>query len=89
MPYQANLVYVYSGQWDADRREYMVLFIERARRRYIQLSYIEDAIVIYRLVRAPERLVLQFQQKHEAPSAAERYLHLLMDNYWKSQSYGY
>lgn len=85
VPYQANqLFYVYSGQWDADG-EYMVPFIERARRRYIQLSYIEDAIVIYRLVRAPERLVFTIPTGNMTPSAAERYLKTLMDNYWKSK----
>ncbi len=31
--------------------------LERARRPYRQLQLIEDAIIIYRLVRAPERLV--------------------------------
>jgi hypothetical protein len=30
--------------------------IENAKRAYRQLSLIEDSIVIYRLVRAPERL---------------------------------
>lgn len=85
VPYQANqLLYVYSGNWDPEG-EYMVPFIERARRRYIQLSYIEDAIVIYRLVRAPERLVFTVPTGNMAPYDAERYMRNLMENYWKTK----
>lgn len=85
VPYQANqLFYVYSGQWDPEG-EFMVPFIERARRRYIQLSYIEDAIVIYRLVRAPERLVFTVPTGNMTPYDSERYMKTLMDQYWKSK----
>lgn len=85
VPYQANqLFYVCSGQWDPEG-EFMVPFIERARRRYIQLSYIEDAIVIYRLVRAPERLVFTIPTGNLSPYDAERYMRSIMDKYWKSK----
>lgn len=85
VPFQANqLFYVNSGKWDADG-EYMVPFIERARRRYIQLSYIEDAIVIYRLVRAPERLVFTIPTGNLAPYQAEAYMKSIMDQYWKTK----
>lgn len=85
VPYQANQIfYVNSGQWDPEG-EFMVPFIERARRRYIQLSYIEDAIVIYRLVRAPERLVFTVPTGNMAPYDAERYMRSLMDQYWKTK----
>jgi hypothetical protein len=85
VPYQANqLFYVCSGKWDSEG-EFMVPFIERARRRYIQLSYIEDAIVIYRLVRAPERLVFTVPTGNMAPYDAERYMKSLMDQYWKTK----
>lgn len=85
VPYQANqLFYVYSGKWDPEG-QFMVPFIERARRRYIQLSYIEDAIVIYRLVRAPERLVFTVPTGNMSPYDAERYMRNLMDHYWKKK----
>lgn len=85
VPYQANQIfYVNSGVWDPEG-EFMLPFIERARRRYIQLSYIEDAIVIYRLVRAPERLVFTVPTGNMAPYDAERYMRSLMDQYWKTK----
>lgn len=85
VPYQTNqLFYVYSGKWDPEG-EFMVPFINRARRRYIQLSYIEDAIVIYRLVRAPERLVFTVPTGDLAPYDAERYMRNLMESYWKTK----
>lgn len=85
VPFQANqLFYVSSGKWDAEG-EYMIPFIERARRRYIQLSYIEDAIVIYRLVRAPERLIFTIPTGNLAPYEAEAYMKNVMDQYWKTK----
>lgn len=85
VPYQANQIfYVNSGNWDPEG-EFMLPFIERARRHYIQLSYIEDAIVIYRLVRAPERLVFTVPTGNMAPYDAERYMKSLMDQYWKTK----
>ena len=50
-----QVVYIHSGVWDRDRL-FKVPYLEKSKRAYLQLSMIEDAIVIYRLVRAPERL---------------------------------
>lgn len=85
IPFQSNqLFYVSSGVWDTEG-EYMVPFIERGRRRYIQLSYIEDAIVIYRLVRAPERLIFTIPTGNLPPYQAEAYMKGIMDQYWKTK----
>lgn len=85
VPYQANqLFYVSSRRWDSTG-EYQLPFLERARRRYIQLTYIEDAIVIYRLVRAPERLIFTVPTGNMAPYEAERYMKTLMDGVWKQK----
>lgn len=85
--YQANqLCYVCSQNLDPTG-EFYVPFIERARKRYIQLSYIEDAIVIYRLVRAPERLIFTVDTGNMPAPRAEQYLTSLRDNYWKSKTF--
>jgi hypothetical protein len=55
LPFE-QLTYVDSGVYSADNK---VVYspLERARRAYNQLMLIEDAILIYRMVRAPEKYV--------------------------------
>ncbi len=81
-----QVVYVNSGVMNENKT--MVLpFLENARRSYRQLSLIEDAIVIYRLVRAPERLVFNVDVGNMAAPKAEAYLKKLISNYWSSKTF--
>jgi hypothetical protein len=83
---QNQVVYVNSGVMSESKT--MVLpFLENARRAYRQLSLIEDAIVIYRLVRAPERLVFNVDVGNMAAPKAEAYLKKLIANYWSSKTF--
>lgn len=87
IPMDINQVtYVNSGIWN-ENKNLRLPFIENARRAYRQLSLIEDAIVIYRLVRAPERLVFNVDVGTMAPPKAEAYLRKLMTNYWSKRTY--
>ena len=65
----------------------VIPFLENARRPYRQLSLIEDAIVIYRLVRAPERLVFDVDVGNMSAPKAEAYLKKLMAQYWSSRTF--
>jgi len=83
---QNQVVYVNSGVMNETKN--MVLpFLENARRAYRQLSLIEDAIVIYRLVRAPERLVFNVDVGNMPAPKAEAYLKKLISNYWSSKTF--
>ena len=64
-----------------------VPYIENARRAYKQLSLIEDSIVIYRLVRAPERLVFYIDTGTMTPPKAEQYVQKLIRQYWSKKTY--
>jgi len=87
VPMDVNQVtYVNSGIWN-ENKTVRLPFIENARRAYRQLSLIEDAIVIYRLVRAPERLVFNVDVGNMAPPKAEAYLRKLMTNYWSKRTF--
>jgi len=87
VPMDANQVtYVNSDIWN-ETKTVRLPFIENARRAYRQLSLIEDSIVIYRLVRAPERLVFNVDVGNMAPPKAEAYLRKLMQNYWSRRTY--
>ncbi|NBW56608.1 hypothetical protein EBR43_02250 [bacterium] len=87
VPLDVNqITYINSGIWN-ETKTVRLPFIENARRAYRQLSLIEDAIVIYRLVRAPERLVFNVDVGNMAPPKAEAYLRKLMQNYWSRRTY--
>ena len=74
-------MYINSGIWNQSKT-IRVPFIENARRAYRQLSLIEDSIIIYRLVRAPERLVFNVDVGDMPKPKAEAYLKKLMNNFW-------
>ena len=81
-----QITYINSGIWN-DNKTIRLPFLENARRSYRQLSLIEDAIVIYRLVRAPERLVFNVDVGNMAPPKAEAYLRKLIQNYWSRKTF--
>jgi hypothetical protein len=81
-----QVTYVASGQWNSSKT-IMLPMIENARREYRQLSLIEDSIVIYRMVRAPERLVFDVDVGNLPPPKAEAYLRKVISNYWSSKTF--
>jgi len=82
---QANQVtYVHSGLWNEDHT-IRIPFIENSRRAYKMLSLCEDAIIIYRLVRAPERLKFTIDTGNMPPAKAESYIKQLMQQYYSKQ----
>ena len=87
IPMEENqIVYINSGVYN-ETKNFVIPFLENARRPYRQLSLIEDAIVIYRLVRAPERLVFNVDVGNMAPPKAEAYLRKLIQNYWSKKTF--
>lgn len=87
IPMDTNqVVYINSGVYN-ESKDMVIPFLESARRPYRQLSLIEDAILIYRLVRAPERLVFNVDTGNMAPPKAEAYLKKLMAQYWSNKTF--
>jgi len=82
-----QMVYIHSGVWDRDRL-FKVPYVEKSKRAYLQLSMIEDSIVIYRLVRAPERLKFKIATGNMPPAKAEQYLRRVMAQYWEKKTPG-
>jgi len=87
IPMEKNqITYINSGTWN-ENKTFRIPFIENARRAYRQLSLIEDSIIIYRLVRAPERLVFNVDVGNMSTPKAEGYIRRLMQNYWSKKSF--
>ena len=83
---KAQVSYIHSGMWN-EFKTFRLPFIENAKRAYRQLSLIEDSVVIYRLVRAPERLVFKVYTGNMPPPKAESYIKSLMMKYWSKKTY--
>lgn len=81
-----QVTYMHSGIWNEDHTMRLP-YIENSRRAYKQLSLIEDSIVIYRLVRAPERLVFKVDVGNMPTPKAEEYLRKLMQQYWSRKNF--
>ena len=87
VPFEKNqTTYVHSGIWNEDKTMRLP-FVENARRAYRQLTMVEDSIVVYRLVRAPEKLVFNVDVGNMPPPKAEAYLKKLMHNYWNRKTF--
>lgn len=87
IPLDRNQVtYIHSGLWNEDNT-IRLPYIENSRRAYKQLSLVEDSIIIYRLVRAPERLVFKVDVGNMPVPKAEEYVRKLMQQYWSRKNF--
>jgi hypothetical protein len=81
-----QITYINSGVWNDDT-SIRLPFIENCRRAYKLLSLLEDAIIIYRMVRAPERLKFVIDVGNMPPAKAEAYVKQLMQKYWSKKTF--
>ena len=75
-----SVVYLTSGLYDPARST-VLSYLHKAIRPMNQLRFVEDAIVIYRLSRAPERRVFYVDVGNMPKMKAEQYLRDLMIKY--------
>jgi len=83
---KAQVTYIHSNIWN-EFKNIRLPFIQNSTRAYRQLSLIEDSVVIYRLVRAPERLKFKVYTGNMPAPKAEAYLKRLMQSYWSKKNY--
>jgi hypothetical protein len=83
---QTQVTYIHSGIWN-EFKTLRLPFIENAKRAYRLLSLIEDSVVIYRLVRAPERLKFKIYTGSMPGPKAEAFLKRMMQAHWTKKNY--
>lgn len=83
---EENLTFVHSGIWDI-RRETILGFLHPALKEAMRLALIEDASVVYRLVRAPERRVYEVDTGKLPPKQAEEYVRKLAEEFRAKKVY--
>lgn len=81
-----QVTYIYNNDWEASGRKFRVPPIAVAHGPYTQLSLIEDATVIYMLVRAPERLVFNIATGSLPAQKAEQYVKRMMAQFWSKKT---
>ena len=80
------IVYCSSGQMDA-KNTFVISYLHKAIKPLNQLRMIEDAIVIYRLSRAPERRIFYIDVGNLPKGKAEQYLRDVMIKYRNKMVY--
>jgi hypothetical protein len=75
-----SICYVHSGLFDSGKKR-VLSYIHKALKPLNQLKMIEDAVVIYRLSRAPERRVFYIDVGSLPKQKAEQYLKEIMNRY--------
>ena len=85
LPFE-QITYINSGIYDSTG---LIVYpaLERARRAYNQLQLIEDAVLIYRLVRAPVRNVFTVDCGKMSPQKAEQHVRNLAQNFTSKKQY--
>jgi hypothetical protein len=83
-----QITYVANSEWESQGKKYKIPHLANAHGPYRQLSLIEDATVIYMLVRAPERLVFNIDTGTMQAAKAEQYIRRLMTQFWQKKTIG-
>lgn len=83
---QEQLVRIVSGIWSIDKK-IPLSFLHKAVKPINQLALIEDALVIYRLTRAPEKRVFYIDTGRLPKTKAEEYVKNLIRKYRQKKIY--
>ena len=75
-----SIIYVHSGMFDIDKRR-VYGNLHKGIKPLNQLRMIEDAVVIYRIARAPERRIFYIDVGSLPKNKAEQYLRDIMNRY--------
>lgn len=81
-----QITYIFNNDWEETAKKYKIPLLAEAHRAYRQLSLIEDATVIYMLVRAPQRLHFSVDVGSLPPSKQEQYIQRLMAKWWTKKT---
>jgi len=78
--------YSYSGILDPEHK-YFASYIEKAIKPYNQLNLLEDAAIVYRLTRAPEKRAFYIHTKKIPKKRSEDYIRKMIDRFRSKLTY--
>lgn len=83
---EKQITYIANDSWETTGKKFRTPMINSAHGPYRQLHLIEDATVIYMLVRAPERLVFNVDVGNLPAAKSEQYVKRLMASFWSKKT---
>ena len=84
--YPAQISYVDSGIYGINKKD-VLGFLHRCRQPFNQLRLLETSVVIYRLIRSPERLVFRIDTGNMPKDKAMKYVEKIKNKFTKKQVY--
>jgi len=81
-----QIAYINSGLVDHEKNQ-VFSYLERAKVPYRQLKWLENAVIIYRIVRAPERRVFYIDVGKMPKNKADQYIQDLIRRYKNKKIY--
>lgn len=84
--YPDQISLVHYGYQGATKREFLG-YLEKAKQPYNNLRLLETSVVIYRLIRAPERFVFRIDTGNMPKDKAMRYVEKMKQKFQRKQTY--
>lgn len=85
--YPKQITYLDYGQYGSGGKKDIIGYLEKAKQPYNQLKLLETSVVIYRLIRAPERLVFRIDVGNMPRDKAMKYVEKVKHQMQKKVSY--
>lgn len=84
--YPSQISYINSGMFGRSRKD-VIGYLEKARQPYNQLKLLETSVIIYRIIRAPERLVFRIDTGNMPKDKAMKYVEKIKQKFQQKETY--
>jgi len=84
--YPAQITYIDSGIYGVNKKD-VLGYLHRCKQPFNQLRLLETSVVIYRLIRSPERLVFRIDTGNMPKDKAMRYVEKIKNKFTQKQVY--
>lgn len=84
--YPSQISYINTGMFGSNRKD-VIGFLEKAKQPYNQLKLLETSVIIYRIIRAPERFVFRIDTGNMPKDKAMKYVEKLKSKFQRSETY--
>jgi hypothetical protein len=84
--YPSQITYINSGFYGANKKQ-VLGYLEKAKQPFNQLKLLETSVVIYRLIRSPERLVFKIDTGNMPPEKSLKFVEQMRNSLRTKQTY--
>ena len=84
--YPSQISYINTGMFGRNRKD-VIGFLDKAQQPYNQLKLLETAVIIYRIIRAPERLVFRIDTGNMPKDKAMKYVEKIKQKFQQKETY--